>query len=99
MLKVDIPIIKEFFGSTNNILSYISPMKHIRVYAYKNGEMRDVIFVLTNYMDRNARKLVRNLYRHDAMKFKRNNNYVYVLMNNNRLKYFQNVIPRFENVK
>lgn len=81
MLKVDLPIIKEFFGNTENIVSSISPMKHIRIYAKKGGTTNDVIFVLTKYMDRNARKLVINLYKHNAMKFKRGNNYVYSLSN------------------
>lgn len=80
MLKVDIPIIKEFFGTTENIISNISPMKHIRIYAKSGGTTSDVIFVITNYMDKNAIKLVRNLYQHNAKKFKRGNNYVYSLM-------------------
>ena len=80
MLKIDMPIIKEFFGTTENIISYISPMKHIRIYVKKGGTTSDVIFVITNYMDKNATKLVRNLYKHNAKKFKRGNNYVYSLI-------------------
>lgn len=80
MLKIDMPIIKEFFGTTENIISYISPMKHIRIYVKSGGTISDVIFVITNYMDKNATKLVRNLYQHNAKKFKRGNNYVYSLI-------------------
>ena len=77
MLKVDIPVIKEFFGTTENIVSEISPMKHIRIYAKK--ESREVMFVLSRYMNKNAKKVVINLCSHGASIYKRGNTFVYLL--------------------
>ena len=77
-LKVDEIYIKTFLGINNDIVSLISPMKHIRVYAKKGGSKNDVIFVLTKYLNENLPNDIKNnLNKYGAIKHQCKNHVVY----------------------
>ena len=77
-LKVDEIYIKTFFGINNDIVSLISPMKHIRVYAKKGGSKNDVIFVLTKYLNENLPNDIKNnLNKYGAIKHQCTNHVIY----------------------
>lgn len=80
MLKVDIPIVKEFFGSTDDIVSLITPFKHCRLYAKKNGMANDIIFVITPMIETTATDVIANLKKAGAKRYERKGKYVYSLI-------------------
>ena len=55
ILKKDIPIVKEFLGTTDNLSSYVSPFKCVRMYRRKdaiieNSDYKGIVFILTPMM-------------------------------------------------
>lgn len=78
ILKVDIPIVKEFLGSTDDVVSMISPLKHGRAYAKKYGKRNDIIVIFTPLLRNNMPDDVReNFKKYSATEHKRGNNFVY----------------------
>lgn len=49
-IKKDIPIVKEFLGTTDNICEFVSPFKTIRQYYKESLYPEDFIIVLTPMM-------------------------------------------------
>lgn len=80
MLKVDVSIVKEFFGTTDGIVSLITPFKHCRLYAKKNGRSNDIIFVVTPMIETTATDVISNLKKAGAKRYERNGKYVYSLI-------------------
>jgi hypothetical protein len=78
ILKVDLFVVKEFLGETDNIVSMISPLKHARCYAKKGGKRSEVIMVLTPLTHDNMPDyLSENFKKYGATEHKRGNNFVY----------------------
>ena len=66
MFKIDIPIIEEFLGSTENVVENISPLKGGRFYL--NTNTNNAIFVLTPSMF-GFKDTLKNLFESSGHKF------------------------------
>ena len=78
ILKVDLSVVKEFLGTTDNIISMISPLKHARGYAKKKGKRNEVIMVLTPLIHDNMPDYIsENFKKYSPTEHKRGNNFVY----------------------